>query len=277
MGLMLGCLACGMSEAKSLTVASFNLRFGTANDGDNSWPYRKDLVVETIRYMHPDVLGTQECLALQAKYLADALPEYGWIGVGREIGGLGEMAAVFYRKNMLTPIDSGHFWLSETPEVHGSRSWNTSCTRMATWVRFRDINTHQVFQVFNTHFDHRSEEARAHSAKLMVERIQALPAKMPVIVTGDFNADAETSEAWKTFTANGFTYARQAAAECAGPDMTISNFGVSTGNPPERIDWILIRNGGPVSRWESVTFNRNGRFPSDHYPVVATIELKKKP
>ncbi len=277
MGLLLGCLVCGMGGVSTpLTVASFNLRYGLALDGENAWPKRKELMVETIRHMNPDVLGTQECLDFQAKYLAEALPEYAWIGVGRDVGGKGEMAALFYRKDVLTVEESGHFWLSETPEVHGSRSWNTNCTRMVTWARFRHVKAGTVFQMFNTHFDHVSEEARMNSAKLLVQRAHALPEEMPVIVTGDFNASAEKSVAWKTFIDGGFKDTWLAASERVGPDITISQFKAPREAKQERIDWILASNTGAVQRCETVTFNKDGRYPSDHFPVTATIALDGK-
>jgi len=276
--LIIGCLVCGIGGATTpLVVVSFNLRYGTALDGENAWPKRRELMVETIRTMNPDIMGTQECLEFQAQYLAEAMPEYAWIGVGRETDGKGEMSALFYRKDALTAEESGHYWLSETPEVHGSRSWNTSCTRMVTWARFRHAGTGAAFHVLNTHFDHRSEEARVQSARLIVQRLLSLPREMPVILTGDFNANAETSAAWKILVQGGFKDACLLAGERLGPDVTFGGFKAPPDVKRQRIDWILVRNAGSVQRYETVTFNKDGRYPSDHYPVSAVILIPGTP
>ena len=120
---LLGSTLCvGAWAGVPLAVMSFNLRYGTASDGDNAWPHRKGILVDVIRQCAPDVLGTQECLGFQAGFIAQTLPEYGWIGIGRETGAKGEMAALFYKKDVLRAEETGHFWLSETPEIHGSKS-----------------------------------------------------------------------------------------------------------------------------------------------------------
>lgn len=123
-----------------LVVMSFNIRYGTARDGENSWPKRRDIVVQTIQRDSPDVVGLQECLAFQADYLVAEMPEYRWIGVGREPDGGGEYSAVLYKKKILQPIETGNFWLSETPDVPGTSSWNSANTRMATWAKFHRID-----------------------------------------------------------------------------------------------------------------------------------------
>lgn len=263
------------NNTNALSIVSFNLRYGLALDAENAWPKRKELLVETIRRLAPDVLATQECFDFQAEYLAQSMPEYAWLGVGREVGGEGEMAAIFYRRNALDMKDSGHFWLSDTPEIHGSRAWNASCTRMATWARFRHLAANTTLQVFNTHFDHRSEEARDNSAKLFIERARKLPPALPVIIVGDFNAPAERCTAWRAFIEAGFADAWQAAAEHVGPDNTYHGFGTTPEDLHERIDWLLVRNTGPVTRCETVTYSRDGRYPSDHYPVAATIMIRQ--
>src|SRR5687767_10854722 len=118
-----------------LRVMSFNIRYGTAKDGPNHWNLRKDFVIETIKAFKPDLLGTQETEGFQRDYLAEKLPEYTTIGVGRDDGAeKGEMMAIYIRKERFDVIASGHFWLSETPDVIGSKSWDTSLPRMVTWA-----------------------------------------------------------------------------------------------------------------------------------------------
>src|SRR5688572_30355099 len=123
----------------TLRVMSFNIRYGTAKDGPNHWDLRRDLLVDTIRKFDPDLLGTQETLLEQAEYLAEKFPQYDWLGVGRDDAKRkGESVAIFWRKDRFEKLDAGHFWLSETPEVPGSKSWDTALTRMTTWVKLRD-------------------------------------------------------------------------------------------------------------------------------------------
>lgn len=259
----------------ALTVMSFNLRYATADDGENAWPHRKDILVRAIERAAPDIIGVQECLGIQAAYIAEKLPEYHWIGIGREDDGGGEMSAIFYRKGKLNPISSDHFWLSETPDVPGSKSWNTACTRMATHVRFWHRETHTFFDCYNTHMDHVSEEARQNGARLIVSRTNLLPRESPAIVTGDFNADAERSVPWQLFADAGFQDAWRVAAERVGPEVTSAGFGPPPSGENSRIDWVLVRGPIRVERCETVVYEENGRYPSDHYPVVARIVIGK--
>src|SRR5688500_8882741 len=146
----------------TLRVMSFNIRFGTAKDGPNHWDLRRDLLVDTIRKFDPDLLGTQETLLEQAEYLAEKFPQYDWLGVGRDDAKRkGESVAIFWRKDRFEKLDAGHFWLSEKPDVPGSKSWDTSLTRMATWVKLRDRKAEgpasQLVWV-NTHFDHMGKQ-----------------------------------------------------------------------------------------------------------------------
>ena len=270
--LAVSAIVCGCLQAETaITVMSFNVRYATALDGKNSWERRQDVFADVIRQCNPDILGVQECLDTQAQFIAREFPEYRWVGTEREADGKGEMSAIFYRKDILKPIETGNFWLSETPDVPGSKSWGSVCTRMATWIRFRHVPSGRFFHMFNTHFDHGSEEARQHSAKLLIERLPKADAA--VIITGDFNAPAEESPAWKTFAEAGLTDAWVAATEKAGPEVTFGGFKPPVEGKKDRIDWILCRGGFKAVRCETVTFNRDGEYPSDHYPVLARLLL----
>ena len=269
-GPALGLAACAEPE---LSVMSFNLRYAAARDGANSWRYRKDTLVNTIKHYEPDVMGVQECLASQSEYIARALPKYHWFGVAREANGKGEFSAVFYKKGVLSPIETGNFWISETPDTPGSQSWGTACTRMATWARFRHIKSNRFFYFFNTHLDHVSSEARQEGAKLLVERIGKTAHGHPTVLTGDFNAQAETSAPWQILVEGGMADAWLSVAERAGPETTVSNFGSFTDLPGHRIDWILTRGQFEVRYCETVLYNESGRYPSDHFPVFARLVL----
>ena len=258
----------------SLDVMSFNVRYGTARDGDNAWRHRRDIVVRTIEAYEPDVFGTQECLEFQAEYLAQALPHYRWIGIGRDADGHGETTAVFYKAKAFIPVASGHFWLSETPDVPGSVSWDSSLTRMVTWVRFHHPKSGTFFHFFNTHFDHRGAQARANSATLVAERIGAIDSAEAVILTGDFNSRGEASPPWKNLAKGGLGDAWLTATGRAGPVGTNGRWKAPASDNGSRIDWILYR--GPVTarRCETVTYNEKGRYPSDHYPVFARLTIR---
>lgn len=268
-------LAVGLSASAQapLSVMSFNIRHGTATDKDNSWEQRKGVLTDAIKKYSPDIIGAQECLLFQADFIIRALPEYHWLGIGREADGGGEFAAVFYKKSVLSPIETGNFWLSETPEVPGSRSWGSHCTRMVTWAKFRHIESGRFFFLFNTHFDHGSEEARVRSAHLLLERVKALASDLPAIITGDFNAAAENSAPWRILTEGGLSDTWLAAEKIEGPEVTFGNFLPPPQQEKKRIDWVFSRGPIRVEHCETALYNENGRYPSDHYPVFAKFEL----
>ena len=127
------------AENDALRVMSFNVRYSAANDGADAWANRKDFLVETIKDFNPSLLGTQEVLHDQHEYLEASMPEYKAIGVGREHGKTkGEYSAIFIKKSEFDILDSGTFWLSETPDVPGSKSWKTACTRIVTWAKSKN-------------------------------------------------------------------------------------------------------------------------------------------
>ena len=272
--LLAGLLAPGLPAlAEPLEVMSFNVRYGTAKDGENAWPKRCGILVNTLRESDPDCFGVQECLDFQAAYITQKLPEYRWIGVGREKNGGGEMTAIFYKADKLSPLAYASFWLSETPDAPGSRSWKTACSRMASWCYFRDNKTDARFYFLNTHLDHQSAEARKEGAALIARKTAEFDKAAPVIITGDFNAAAEKSAPWQAFSDAGFQDAWVASAEKVGPPITWGAFA-----PPDeehsRIDWVLFK--GPIKplRCETVLYNEDGRYPSDHYPVAARFALE---
>lgn len=260
---------------ETLDVMTFNIRYGSADDGANAWDLRKGTVVDAIREYGPDIVGTQECLLFQAQYLDDALPGYEHFGVGRNADGSGERMEIFYRTDKLAPIETGHFWLSETPDLPGSHDWNSANIRMVSWVRFYRLKSRDFFYYLNTHFDHRSEEARVQAARLLARHIGELPKSSIVVLTGDFNADAERSEAWEILTKHGLSDAWLTTESTEGPEVTWSGF-QDPSDSVNRIDWILHRGPLSVSSCETILYNNNGRYPSDHYSVQARFVFGKK-
>jgi endonuclease/exonuclease/phosphatase family metal-dependent hydrolase len=261
----------GSSDAGDVSVMTFNLKFASERP-PNAWPDRRPVVRDCIRQVAPDLIGTQEGVYPQLKDIAADLPEYDWMGLGRDGGSRGEFMAVFYRRERFEPIEYEHFWLSETPEVIASTTWGHSNRRMVTWIRFRDRDAGREFYLWNTHFDHENQKAREKSARLVLERVNALETKLPVLLIGDFNATAGRNPAYDTLVNDrAFADTWRIATERRGEMVkTFHNYlGPVAGD--DRIDWILIR--GPVNchATEIVTFHRDGQYPSDHFPVVAWL------
>ncbi|VVS99374.1 Endonuclease [Sphingomonas sp. EC-HK361] len=256
-------------DAAPLRVMTFNVRVAVASDGANDWPHRRDLFAQTIRAADPDLFGTQELKQEQADDIATRLPAYRWFGIDRRGGNGDEHMGIFYRPDRLKVIESGNFWLSDTPDVPGSITWGHPLPRMVTWALFERKDGRRFYH-FNTHFPYRDEDeaARTKGAALILKRIEALPKDVPVVLTGDFNTVA-SSEAHKLL-AGPLTDARIAAPRKAGPDPTFHDF---TGNADKRIDWILVRGFRPMSV-ETVTTHRGALYPSDHFPVFATLAWK---
>lgn len=279
---VLGAVAASPAVAQvPLDVMTFNIRTANGRDGENAWPYRKDLVVETIERLAPQVVGLQEALGEQIAYLDAMLPDYRWLGIDRGLNGgvgLSEATPIFYRYAELSPIESGNFWLTSTPDTpplrrDGGRR-RRGGGRIVTWARFYHRETGRQIYVFNTHFTLRRGQRQLDSADLVASRVAALPAGTAVIVMGDFNNTAGDSETWRVATARGLRDAWMVADETRGPTMTYGAFFPPRDGNTARVDWILV--GGPVDvRWvETVLDNDDGRYPSDHYPVAAGLELR---
>ncbi|GAB5440344.1 MAG: endonuclease/exonuclease/phosphatase family protein [Fuerstiella sp.] len=262
-------------EAKSgeLRVMSFNIRFGTAKDGDNHWDKRRELVAETVRRYDPDLLGTQETIRFQGEYLQQQLPHLSYVGWSRDANEQGEQCGVMFRTDRFELLDSGQFWLSETPEQKFSKSWDSSLPRVATWVRLRDQRNSKQLLFVNTHFDHRGKVARLESAAVIRKFVEQNAADIPVIVTGDFNC-GEQAEPYKQLTGSARLrdIYRELHSEQALNEGTFNAFkGIDTG---ARIDWILASDEWEVKKAAIDGFSKDGRYPSDHFPVTGTLQLK---
>lgn len=274
-------LALGRSSAVAapadLRVMSFNIRVGTAKDGANHWDKRKDLVVRTIRTFDPDLLGLQESIRFQGEYLLSQLPEYDLVGVGNRGGEQGSYSAILYKRKRFEKRRDGHFWLSETPDVPGSKSWDSALPRVTTWAELRDRrNGGASFIYLNTHWDHVGAEARFQAARLTRLKLGEIAPDTPVLLTGDFNADQ-----------GGRAYRRMVGLDDADPvrDLvdtyrtlhpqdsgtvgTAHGFRGKAGDG--RIDWILHDDGFLTLEAGIDRSAYDGRFPSDHFPVTAVI------
>lgn len=258
-----------------LTVATFNVRFGTAPDGPNHWTRRRAVLDETVAGFGADVVCLQEALPFQLDHVRGLLPGFEFVGVGRENGRSdgGEMVPVLWRGDRFELIDAGHFWVSPTPHIPGLRGWDADSIRMTTWaaLRLRD-HPHAIFRVMNTHLDNHGEVARLEGARLLRRRIAALGRGMPVILAGDFNS-TEADPPHADLRAAGLTDAFRAANPTPDPraEGTRHDFTGRTDVP--RIDWVMVSPHWRVRGCRIDHTFRTGVYPSDHYPVVAELTL----
>ena len=252
---------------------SFNIRYGTARDGDNVWGNRRGAVAEVIAGFGPHVLGIQEALHFQLDEMGEMLPGYGRVGVGRDDGvEAGEYAAIFYQSDRVRVLEEGTFWFSDTPEVPGSMSWGNQIPRICTWARFQDRSNGRSFLFFNLHWDHQSQPSREKAAELLLERMGAMAGPgEAILVTGDFNAGEDNP----AFTA--LVQAREPglrdAFRAVRPEATeVGTFhGFGGGSEGDKIDAVLFNGAWTVVEAAILQTSLQGRYPSDHYPVTAVL------
>ncbi|NTW26520.1 MAG: endonuclease/exonuclease/phosphatase family protein, partial [Lentimicrobium sp.] len=263
---------------EALKVMTWNIRLDTPDDGLNQWTYRKDGLCEEILKRNPDVLGVQEAKYNQMKDMRKRLKGYKSIGVGRDDGKReGEFSAIYFKKNKLKPVRSGTFWLSETPDIPGSRGWDAACNRVVTWAEFIHKPTGKHFIALNTHFDHMGELARVESARLIIRKIGEIADHIPVILTGDFNVTSK-HKAYRilTFSENEYVLSDtrvRAEARIDGPEYSFVGFDPAF-DATELIDFILVTWDWEVignSIWD---FRTTGKYFSDHLPVITELKFK---
>ncbi len=258
------------SASAPLMVMSFNIRYGTADDGENHWTRRRDQLFDLIRRHDPDVVGLQEALHAQIEEILAAVPGYAYVGVGRADGRRdGEYAAILYRTSRLDVRRSDTFWFSDTPAVVASRSWGNRIERICTWAYFEDRQG-APFYLYNVHLDHQSQPSREKSAALLLRAIADRDPEAPVIVTGDFNAGEQNpaTRAMLAVLRDSFRVRHPGAAEVG----TFTGFtpGRTTG---DKIDYVFVDAGIEVLEADILREARDGRYPSDHFPVVARIRV----
>jgi len=260
---------------KGLRVMTYNLRYASMK-GSEAWPDRRPAMKSLLKQQAPDLMGTQEGVYHQVRDLAADLPEYDWIGTGRDGGSRGEFMAIYYRRERFEPLAYDHFWLSDTPEVIASSTWGNTNRRMVTSVRFKDRRSDKVFHLWNTHLDHALQPAREKAAELIKTRLAKIPSNEPVILMGDFNAEATRNPVYDTLTQGiGFTDSWFAAAQRKNETLNSFNGFANPVFNSARIDWILYRGDAEVALAEVVVDGSpEGRQPSDHHPVLARMTWK---
>lgn len=263
--------------AQPLHIMTFNIRLNTASDGENAWPYRKEKAASQILFHEIQLLGVQEALHDQMIDLQERLPSFKFEGVGRDDGKTtGEYSAIFYDTSRLMALESATFWLSLTPQVPGSKSWDAAITRIVTWVHFRDRKTKKDFYAFNTHFDHMGKIARAESARLLLAKVHSIAGKKPVVVMGDFNAEPSAEPIQILLNPNDpdrlVNSLELSQTAHYGPTGTFNGFkNAELSDQP--IDHIFLKNGGKVLKHATLSQTWTGRFSSDHFPVMAIIHF----
>jgi endonuclease/exonuclease/phosphatase family metal-dependent hydrolase len=259
-----------------LRVMTFNVR-EDMDPPPRDWKTRLPLVKRLLDEHEPDLLGVQEAAWRQVRDLDAALPGHGWIGLGREGGSRDEFTAILYREDRFEVLAFDHFWLSATPHVIGSVTWGNRYVRMVTWVKFRDRRTGVDFYHVNSHFDNGSESAWWKGAQLLLRRVRNFDAGVPVIFTGDFNVPAGRHRGYDLLTGPDAFTDTWRAARARGPVYnTYGHWREAVPGGP-RIDWILTR-GDVVTHWTAIdTYHEGAVHPSDHFPVLADLTVRKNP
>lgn len=263
-----------VSAQKSYDVMTYNIRLNVAEDGKNAWEYRKDSVASFLREQHPDIFGLQEVLYIQLLDVMSALPDYQFVGVGRLDGKTaGEYSPVFFKASVFELVNSGTFWLSETPDIPGSKGWDAACERISTWACLRDRKTKETIFVFNTHFDHMGVTARFKSADLILKKIAQLSDGKAVILMGDFNSPV-SEKAYQLLSSEHKSGLKDARVQVADSEMkqqvTFTGFNADA-TDDELIDFIFYNECLSAISYKAMNINENGFYFSDHLPVCAKL------
>ena len=265
-----------------MKVMTCNIRCSTAGDGENAWPLRRDLCCRVIRSRSPDLICFQEVREDQFAAFTSAFPEFDAYGVADVPLGRDPVNAIFFRRDVFRFVWADTFWLSETPHVPGSRSWESANIRLAGWVHLSERSSSREFVVINTHLDHMSGEARRHQAGLINAWAAAFPSDCLVILTGDMNCD-QRSEAIASYKAAGWRDTWEAVHGPGEPGNTVHWFlgpdhmrrTQSFDWWPDdqgKVDWIFVRGDVKVTDAGIVRDHEDGRYPSDHYFVAAELD-----
>ncbi len=261
--------------AQDLNVMSFNIRYNNPGDSLNAWPHRIVKVTSQILFHEADYVGLQEALAGQLQDLQNGLPGYKVIGVGRDDGKTkGEYSAIIYNSKRLKALESATFWLSQTPDIIGSRGWDAALPRIVTWAKFKDLKTKKTFFAFNTHFDHIGKEARRESAHLLLKKVKEIAGKNRAFITGDFNAEPNAEPVQIIVNPSDpdrLTDSRQLSQmPHYGPTGTFNAFQRKEvdDNP---IDYIFLKGSWKVKKHAALSQTWGGRFASDHFALFAVL------
>lgn len=257
-------------------MMTFNLRYGSADDGADSWQFRKDLLMQVIRDFNPHILGVQEALDFQIEAVKSNFPHYLAVGVGRDDGkNAGEFSAIFIDSTKYTVLENETFWFSEAPAVPGSMSWGANYPRICSWVKLKSSLNDNTFFVYNNHWDHQSQLSRENSARMLIQKIKShTKPNNPVVVMGDFNA-AKDNEAILILTQDPALNLKDSYSEVVtdSADSGTFNFFKGTISGP-KIDNIFVSQDCITHTAQILRTQKNGHYPSDHYPVTAVISFK---
>jgi endonuclease/exonuclease/phosphatase family metal-dependent hydrolase len=263
--------------SQQLNVMTFNIRYNTPADSLNAWPYRKDKVASQILFHEAHIIGVQEALHGQMTDLQERLNKYKYLGVGRDDGKeKGEYSAIFYDTTRLQALQTKTFWLSETPEVPGSKGWDAAITRIVTWIKYRDKKTKKIFFAFNTHFDHIGQVARRESAKILLQKIKEIAGATPVVITGDFNAKPADEPIRiivdKSNPLHLIDSKETSVQPHYGPAGTFNGFKEKE-RDDQPIDYIFLKGKWKVLSHATISQTWQGKFASDHFSVISRLVL----
>lgn len=266
--------ACHLHGQTPIAALTYNIRYDNPGDGPDAWPERRDYLAAQLRFYNPDVFGIQEGLHRQVEYLSEKFPDFQRVGGGRDDGKeAGEYSALYFRKARFGLLESGTFWLSETPD-RPSKGWDAALPRICTYAHLYDSLAAKRLWVFNTHFDHMGEVARLRSAELIIKKIKELNKDSEAfILMGDFNSPPDQAPA--QYLSRALTDTRSVSEEPSfGPAGTFNAFKF---NEPVTllIDYIFISgNGFKVKQHAVLSDSRNCHYPSDHLPVIARMSYE---
>jgi endonuclease/exonuclease/phosphatase family metal-dependent hydrolase len=261
--------------SQDLNIMTYNIRYDNSQDSSNSWQERRVFVGEQIKFYHPDIVGMQEVLNNQLSFLDSVNSDYQFVGVGRDDGKeQGEYNPILYDGNMFNLVESGTFWLSETPDTV-SIGWDAALNRICTFALLHHRSYDLDLWVFNTHFDHVGEEARIYSTDLITQFIDSLnmTRNLPVILMGDFNT-TDYNDGYSPFVNAGLEDSQLLSLQqpTYGPEGTYNNFEILK-PATQRIDYIFVNAKIQVLKYGVLTDSKTGRFPSDHFPVLVELKL----
>lgn len=263
-----------VSHAQQLTIGTYNIRYDNPRDTGNLWVIRAPVVAALIRFHDFHIFGTQEAYKNQLDDISNALPQYSRYGAGRDDGKeKGEHSAIFYKKEDFNLLNKGDFWLSQTPEKP-SLGWDaTCCHRICSWVYLQHKKSGKKFYFFNAHYDHQGVQARKESSNLILQKIKDIARNEPVLFTGDLNG-SHSSEWYKAIATSNTL--KDTYKEVKYPYVNNASFNAfgATKNRTDIIDHIFITPHFTVSKWGILTDTYHGKFPSDHFPVLAEVTLK---
>ncbi len=253
---------------------TYNIRYDNPNDGENAWQNRKEYWASQISFYEPDIFGIQEALPNQVKDIAGLLPQYNYVGTGRDGEGKGESSNIFFKKDRFKVLQQNTFWLSETPNAI-SKGWDAALNRICTYALFQDNETKQSFWIFNTHLDHIGKLAQANSIRLIILQIEKLNTKnYSVFLMGDFNSEPTEEH---IISLKKLMNDSQAISK-EKPFGPVGTFNAFKHDEPvsKKIDYIFLskENKFNVKKYAVLSDSNNLKYPSDHLPVFVQLELK---